>query len=297
MADWQERGVLRQRGRARPLGAAPGLHRPRRRERRRAPASSAACAWRTTARADPPPRAHPSRAQGGPPQPDARHAGQPLPIFAFSRPRPGRGERWRRSRWRAVRRGEGRHGNRSGESTDPDPSPRSSGAGRRRAADRRRPPPLRDRADLRRRDRRRGRAPLRADVPLLAAGPRPAIFPTHRLLTGLKDHAAKQQGARREGESFEIEESTTAELEPAAGWRRVAAGLHGRPPPAGRYRLTLKDQAIADRAMPACPSLPAPRHRGAGVHDPARRARYDRRRYLAQAGTGYSKTSRTPSTP
>ena len=38
-------------------------------------------------------------------------------------------------------------------------------ARRRRAADRRRPPPLRDRARLRRGDRRRGRAPLRADVP------------------------------------------------------------------------------------------------------------------------------------
>ena len=49
------------------------------------------------------------------------------------------------------------------------------GPGRRspdaRAADRRRPPPLRDRARLRRGDRRRGRAPLRADVPLLAGGP------------------------------------------------------------------------------------------------------------------------------
>ena len=47
----------------------------------------------------------------------------------------------------------------------------AGGARRGRAADRRRPPPLRDRARLRGGGRRRGRAPLRADVPVLADGP------------------------------------------------------------------------------------------------------------------------------
>ena len=51
------------------------------------------------------------------------------------------------------------------------------GDGRRRAAHRRRPSPLRDRARLRRRDRRRGRPPLRAHVPRRAAGRGPHGLP------------------------------------------------------------------------------------------------------------------------
>ena len=46
---WRERGRARPGGRAGHLGAAPGLHRPRRQRRAPAPASSRACAWRTTA--------------------------------------------------------------------------------------------------------------------------------------------------------------------------------------------------------------------------------------------------------
>ena len=97
------------------------------------------------------------------------------PIFSlYSRPG-GRGLGRGRAGHRARRR--------SGEATDDDGTrnrlwrvadPAAIAAVQdaldgRRAADRRRPPPLRDRARLRRRDRRRGRAPLRADVPRRAA--------------------------------------------------------------------------------------------------------------------------------
>ena len=69
----------------------------------------------------------------------------------------------------------------------------------RRAAHRRRPPPLRDRARLRRGDRRRGRAPLRAHVPRRAAGrgadrlPHPPPHPRHHAADpgGAGDHAAR----------------------------------------------------------------------------------------------------------
>jgi uncharacterized protein (DUF1015 family) len=84
------------------------------------------------------------------------------------------------------------------------------------------------------------------------ADPGLTIFPTHRLLTGLADDRAKQEAIRdvllRDFEAEEL--SDTAELEPPAG--RVAFGymdgFHRRP-----YRVTLKDQAIADRALTGMP--------------------------------------------
>ncbi|HKP21223.1 MAG TPA: DUF1015 domain-containing protein [Thermoleophilaceae bacterium] len=81
------------------------------------------------------------------------------------------------------------------------------------------------------------------------------IFPTHRLLNGLKDDAEKQiairDTARRD---FDIEElSDPRELEPPAGNDRVAFGymdsFFKRP-----FRFTLKDQSIADEALPGMPA-------------------------------------------
>ena len=79
------------------------------------------------------------------------------------------------------------------------------------------------------------------------------VFPTHRLLTGLKDDTAKQLAIRDAlKRDFEIEElSDVEELEPPAG--PVAFGymdsFHKQP-----YRVTLKDQAIADRALEGMPA-------------------------------------------
>jgi uncharacterized protein (DUF1015 family) len=79
------------------------------------------------------------------------------------------------------------------------------------------------------------------------------VFPTHRLLTGLKDDTAKQLAIRDAlKRDFEIEElSDVRELEPPAG--PVAFGymdsFHKQP-----YRVTLKDQAIADRALDGMPA-------------------------------------------
>jgi uncharacterized protein (DUF1015 family) len=80
------------------------------------------------------------------------------------------------------------------------------------------------------------------------------VFPTHRLLTGLKDDTDKQIAIRDVlRENFEIEElGAASELEPPAGDGRVAFGymdsFFKRP-----FRVTLKDQAIADRALQGMP--------------------------------------------
>jgi uncharacterized protein (DUF1015 family) len=80
------------------------------------------------------------------------------------------------------------------------------------------------------------------------------IFPTHRMLTGLKDDSDKQLAirdvARRD---FEIETlEDTRELEPPADGDRVTFGYMDsflrRP-----VRLTLKDQSIADEALVGMP--------------------------------------------
>ena len=80
------------------------------------------------------------------------------------------------------------------------------------------------------------------------------IFPTHRLLTGLKEDSDKQEAiadtARR---AFDLEElSDPRELEPPPGNDRVTFGYmdsHFKRP----FRLTLKDQSIADEALPGMP--------------------------------------------
>src|SRR3954447_518923 len=79
------------------------------------------------------------------------------------------------------------------------------------------------------------------------------IFPTHRLLTGLKDSPEKQEALgeamRRD---FEVEQIAPDQLEPSNGDGRVRFGYmdsHFKQP----YRLTLKDQSIADRALQGKP--------------------------------------------
>jgi uncharacterized protein (DUF1015 family) len=80
------------------------------------------------------------------------------------------------------------------------------------------------------------------------------VFPTHRMLTGLKDDADKQiairDTARRD---FDIEElDDPRKLEPPAGNERATFGymdsFFKRP-----FRFTLKDQAIADEALAGMP--------------------------------------------
>ena len=75
------------------------------------------------------------------------------------------------------------------------------------------------------------------------------IFPTHRLLTGLKGDSARQEAIRDAVmRDFEVEQVSREELEPAAGGSGVQLGymdsVHRQP-----YRLTLKDQSIADAAL------------------------------------------------
>jgi uncharacterized protein (DUF1015 family) len=78
------------------------------------------------------------------------------------------------------------------------------------------------------------------------------VFPTHRLLTALKDDTAKQLAIREVlTRDFDIEElGDVRELEPPPG--AVAFGymdsFHKQP-----YRVTLKDQSIADRALEGMP--------------------------------------------
>jgi uncharacterized protein (DUF1015 family) len=80
------------------------------------------------------------------------------------------------------------------------------------------------------------------------------VFPTHRLLTGLKDDRERQEAIRDTlMRDFEIEPLDDArELEPPTADGRVAFGymdsFHRKP-----YRVTLKDQSIADRALEGMP--------------------------------------------
>jgi uncharacterized protein (DUF1015 family) len=80
------------------------------------------------------------------------------------------------------------------------------------------------------------------------------VFPTHRLLDDLKEDPDKQLAIREVLlRDFEVEELAAAsELEPSGADGRVAFGymdsFHRKP-----YRVTLRDQAIADQALGAMP--------------------------------------------
>ncbi|HEY1357656.1 MAG TPA: DUF1015 domain-containing protein [Thermoleophilaceae bacterium] len=73
------------------------------------------------------------------------------------------------------------------------------------------------------------------------------VFPTHRLLTGLKESPEKQEAIRDVlTANFDLEEITADQLEPNGSG--IAFGYmdsHFRKP----YRVTLKDPAIADAAL------------------------------------------------
>jgi uncharacterized protein (DUF1015 family) len=79
------------------------------------------------------------------------------------------------------------------------------------------------------------------------------VFPTHRLLTGLQDDTAKQLAIREVLlRDFDVEELADArELEPPTNGQ-VAFGymdsFHKKP-----FRVTLKDQSIADRSLEGMP--------------------------------------------
>ncbi len=80
------------------------------------------------------------------------------------------------------------------------------------------------------------------------------VFPTHRLLTGLKNDRTKQEAIRDTlKRDFEVEEVSRERLEPSGDERgRVQLGymdsFHRQP-----YLLTLKDQSIADAALEGMP--------------------------------------------
>jgi uncharacterized protein (DUF1015 family) len=81
------------------------------------------------------------------------------------------------------------------------------------------------------------------------------VFPTHRLLGGLKDDRAKQEAIRDTLlRDFDVEElAAPTELEPSGEDGRVAFGymdsFHRRP-----YRVTLRDQSIADHVLERMPA-------------------------------------------
>ena len=80
------------------------------------------------------------------------------------------------------------------------------------------------------------------------------VFPTHRMLTGLKDDTEKQLAIRDVAKrDFEIEPlDDTRKLEPPAGSDRVTFGYMDsflKQP----FRLTLKEQSIADEALAGMP--------------------------------------------
>jgi uncharacterized protein (DUF1015 family) len=80
------------------------------------------------------------------------------------------------------------------------------------------------------------------------------IFPTHRLLSGLKESTPKQIAIRDTAHrDFDIEQlADPRDLEPPEGNERVAFGYMDsffKQP----FRFTLKDQAIADAALPGMP--------------------------------------------
>jgi uncharacterized protein (DUF1015 family) len=77
------------------------------------------------------------------------------------------------------------------------------------------------------------------------------IFPTHRLLTGLKGHPEKYMPLGEAlKENFDVEElDDPRQLQPEPGGDRVQMGYmdsHLKQP----WRLTLKDSGVADRALP-----------------------------------------------
>jgi uncharacterized protein (DUF1015 family) len=78
------------------------------------------------------------------------------------------------------------------------------------------------------------------------------VLPTHRLLTDLKDPAVQERLGAGIKAAFDIEPIDESELEPAADAGGVQLGYMDAHHQQG-YRLTLKDQSVADQAMPDMP--------------------------------------------
>ena len=155
----------------------------------------------------------------------------------------GRGHRRRRHQAPALarrRRGRGRRGHRRARAD--------------RAADRRRPPPLRDRPRLRRGGRRRGRAPLRAHVPRRPPGPRADRLPH----PPAADRPARRQARRpARGADARLGHGRGRRRGPAAdrGRRRPhPRRLPRRPPPPSADAHAQGPGDRRRRAARACPS-------------------------------------------
>ena len=264
MAGWLDRGRARARGRARLLGrcarttrAPDGSDRTRNGFFARVRVEDYG-----PGRIRPHERTHPGP-EGGPAAPDARDAREPLPhLQPLCRSRRRRGRTARAaSRSRAVRtrRPTDDEGTRNAlwrVSTTRISSPRCrrrlSG---RRAADRRRPPPLRDRSRLRRRDRRRGRSPLRADVPRRAAGSRPDRLPHAPPADRARDDRAKQEAIRDALQrDFEVEELGSARRAGARRRRRGSAIGYSTAPQAALPRRRSRTRRSPTPRSPASPS-------------------------------------------
>ena len=260
LARWREQGVVVRDDEPALWALEQDYTGPDGRRAARATGSSRACAWRTTApgRIRPHERTHPGP-EGGPPAAHAGDAGQPLADLQPLR-RPRRARRGARS---------SRTPPASRSATSPTTTARATGSGGSatptrsrpsrdalegdRAADRRRPPPLRDRPRLRRGDRRRGRAPLRAHVPRRAQDPGLTVFPTHRLLVGLDDD--RRRGARTTSSSATgtIERRRRRRARAAPATARSALGYleAGQPPACSRC-------ATRRSPTPRCPATPSP---------------------------------------
>ena len=248
----------RRRRRARAVGARAGLHRARRAPPHPPRHLRARARRGLRPGPDPPARAHAPRPEGGPAAAHARDAREPLAdLLALRRRRLDR--RSRRTCTGAplddvtdedgtthrlvARRRPGRDRGRAG------------GARARRAADRRRPPPLRDRARLRAGAGRAGGRRPRADVPRLARRPGPDDLP----------HAPPADRPRRRARG-----SRCATRSSATGTSRRSRSRSSsrRPPPTAASASATSTPTTAARCgsrsrtrrspTPRCPASPRP---------------------------------------
>ena len=254
------RGRDRPRRRARALGARAGLHRPRRpRRTRRGFFARVRVEDYGPGRIRPHERTHPG------PQEDRLRLTRATkanlsPIFSLYDDPDGR----RVGRARAAPGGEP-----WGELTDDDGTRhrlwrvadpgavarRPRRAGRPRAADRRRPPPLRDRARSTR-TRSAARGDHRYVLMCLVAlqDPGLTVFPTHRLLSGLDDRPPRGAARRRRPRLGGRRRGPRRARAGRAGRRPGAARLPRRPSTSARSGSRCRTRRSPTRRSPTCPS-------------------------------------------
>ena len=244
MGEWKRDGVLVAGRRARDLGADAGLRGARRRaaDPPRLPRAGAAHRVR---RGRPPPRAHPARARRRTACASRAPPGTTSPRSSSSTPATPGGTSSRRSAadpWGEVTDADGTV-HRVWRIADPAVHEAiAAELGRRRAADRRRPPPLRDRPHLRARGRRRGPPRLRADGLVSLEDPGLTVFATHRLLKDLAGAGPAGNPRRRRGELRPRGDRRRGDR-PRPGRAARQLRLHGLPPPQA-YRLRLSDAVL-----------------------------------------------------